>query len=120
MPVHEWYNQPTVVVYPNELLAARLTSDCLSFVGGACWRCSNISPQVGSGFNRDYWARFEKFVKDVAKRADGVYIITGPLYLPSKDVDTGKWVMKHPMIGKAAVWGRVACEMLLPGDCKFT
>lgn len=29
---------------------------------------SNISPQVGVGFNRDYWARFEKMVKDVAKR----------------------------------------------------
>ena len=28
---------------------------------------SNISPQVGEGFNRDYWARFEKFVKDTTK-----------------------------------------------------
>jgi hypothetical protein len=23
--------------------------------------------QVGPGFNRDYWARFEKFVKDAVK-----------------------------------------------------
>jgi endonuclease G len=44
---------------------------------------SNVAPQVGAGFNRDYWARFEKFVKDVAKTADGVYVVTGPLYLPS-------------------------------------
>ena len=28
---------------------------------------SNISPQVGNGFNRDYWARFEKFVRDLTK-----------------------------------------------------
>jgi DNA/RNA endonuclease G (NUC1) len=58
-----------------------------------------MSPQVGSGFNRDYWARFEKFVKDLVKRSDGVYIATGPLYLPSPDGVTGKWMMNHPMIG---------------------
>jgi DNA/RNA endonuclease G (NUC1) len=32
---------------------------------------------VGPGFNRDYWARFEKFVKDAAKVSDGVFIVTG-------------------------------------------
>jgi DNA/RNA endonuclease G (NUC1) len=26
---------------------------------------SNIAPQVGAGFNRDYWARFEQFVRDL-------------------------------------------------------
>ena len=56
--------------------------------------------QVGPGFNRDYWARFEKFIKDTAKASDGVYIVTGPLWLPQPDArGTGKWEMKHPMIG---------------------
>lgn len=62
---------------------------------------SNISPQVGPGFNRDYWARFEKFVKDAVKVSDGVYIVTGPLWLPQQDArGSGKWEMRHPMIGK--------------------
>jgi DNA/RNA non-specific endonuclease len=59
---------------------------------------SNISPQVGEGFNREYWARFEKFVRDVTKKADDVYVMTGPLFLPRPDAD-GKWWMHHPMIG---------------------
>eukprot|EP00879_Flechtneria_rotunda_P013643 GHRR01014251.1.p1 GENE.GHRR01014251.1~~GHRR01014251.1.p1 ORF type:complete len:441 (+),score=151.04 GHRR01014251.1:1605-2927(+) len=62
---------------------------------------SNVSPQVGAGFNRDYWARFEKFVKDTAKVSDGVYIVTGPLWIPQPDArGNGKWEMRHPMIGK--------------------
>jgi endonuclease G len=57
--------------------------------------------QVGPGFNRDYWARFEKFIKETAKASDGVYIVTGPLWLPQPDGrGTGKWEMKHPMIGE--------------------
>lgn len=70
---------------------------------------SNMAPQVGKGFNRDYWARFEMFInrtvvpacKDVrvelgrralarlshlgyppsASLVRQVYIVTGPLYL---------------------------------------
>jgi endonuclease G len=38
--------------------------------------------QVGGGFNRDYWARFEKFVKDVVKKSDDVYVVTGPVFAP--------------------------------------
>jgi hypothetical protein len=41
-----------------------------------------LDAQVGDGFNRDYWARFEKFVKDIVKRADDVYIVTGPVFAP--------------------------------------
>lgn len=49
----------------------------------------NVSPQVGVGFNRDYWARLEKFVRDVAKKgvADKVTVITGPLFVPSGKAD---------------------------------
>lgn len=59
---------------------------------------SNISPQVGKGFNRDYWARFERFVKTLAWNSDDVYVITGPLYVAQKTPQG--YVMHHPMIGK--------------------
>ncbi|CAK0783055.1 hypothetical protein CVIRNUC_006250 [Coccomyxa viridis] len=58
---------------------------------------SNICPQVGRGFNRDYWARFERFVSLLTRTSDDVYIVTGPLYLPSK-TPLG-YMMQHPMIG---------------------
>eukprot|EP00892_Ulva_mutabilis_P003598 jgi/Ulvmu1/160/UM001_0164.1 len=43
---------------------------------------TNMAPQVGKGFNQDYWARFEKFVKNVHKRSEAVYIVTGPIFAP--------------------------------------
>lgn len=70
---------------------------------------------MGKGFNRDYWARFERFVKDVAQRADSVYIVTGPLWLPRPDDAAGgdKWVMQHPLIGAAGLeLARAACCLL--------
>lgn len=46
---------------------------------------SNCCPQVGKGFNQDYWARFEQFIHDVVKPAcDNVYVVTGPLYLDNE------------------------------------
>uniref|UniRef100_A0A7S0RJH0 Endonuclease n=1 Tax=Pyramimonas obovata TaxID=1411642 RepID=A0A7S0RJH0_9CHLO len=59
---------------------------------------SNISPQVGNGFNRAYWARVEKFVRDLTKECSDVYVVTGPLYLPTR-TESG-WSLVHPMIGK--------------------
>ncbi|GIL54567.1 hypothetical protein Vafri_10315, partial [Volvox africanus] len=72
----------------------------------------NISPQVGAGFNRDYWARFERFVRELTNAAADVYIITGPLWLPtqsqsqSQEADKGgskggKWTLTHDWIGKS-------------------
>eukprot|EP00884_Botryococcus_braunii_P007375 jgi/Botrbrau1/16639/Bobra.0068s0058.3 len=58
---------------------------------------TNISPQVGAGFNRDYWARFERFVKTLMDTCEDVYIVTGPLYLPTK-TNTG-FQLQHPMLG---------------------
>jgi len=47
---------------------------------------SNAAPQVGKGFNRDYWARFERFVNDtVVSSCRDVYVVTGPLYLDRED-----------------------------------
>lgn len=64
---------------------------------------SNVSPQVGAGFNRDYWARLEKFVKDLTKRYDDVYIVTGPLFLPTRTTAASggiqRWRMEHDVIG---------------------
>ncbi|KAK9821107.1 hypothetical protein WJX81_006169 [Elliptochloris bilobata] len=60
---------------------------------------SNISPQVGKGFNRDYWARFERFIKQLTHTCDDVYVLTGPLYLPQRTPQG--YMMQHPMIGVA-------------------
>ncbi|KAJ5990662.1 hypothetical protein N7499_011210 [Penicillium canescens] len=59
---------------------------------------SNMCPQVGEGFNRDYWAHFETFCRDLAKKYPSVRIVTGPLYLPHKDPD-GKWRVNYEVIG---------------------
>lgn len=59
---------------------------------------TNISPQVGQGFNRDYWARFERFVQELAGRCNDVYVVTGPLFLPQPN-GKGGWSMQHPMLG---------------------
>ncbi|KAJ1885790.1 nuclease [Kickxella alabastrina] len=58
---------------------------------------TNIAPQVGKGFNRNYWASLETFVRDLTKSFDDVYCISGPLYLPKKEGD--KWVVKYEVIG---------------------
>jgi endonuclease G len=59
---------------------------------------TNVSPQVGQGFNRDYWARFERFVQQVAERCDDVFVVTGPCYLPQPG--PAGWTMNHSMLGK--------------------
>ncbi|KAJ1947365.1 nuclease [Linderina pennispora] len=58
---------------------------------------TNISPQVGKGFNRNYWADLESFVRNLTKSFDDVYCISGPLYLPHKEGD--KWFVKYEVIG---------------------
>ena len=41
-----------------------------------------MAPQVGHGFNRDYWNKLEKHVRKLTKKYSNVYVCTGPLYLP--------------------------------------
>ncbi|KAG0222785.1 mitochondrial nuclease [Mortierella sp. GBAus27b] len=60
---------------------------------------SNIAPQVGEGFNRDYWAHFENFCRTLTKKYKDVYVITGPLYLPYRDPVDNKFYIKHEVIG---------------------
>lgn len=60
---------------------------------------TNMCPQVGEGFNRDYWAHFETFCRELAvKKYPSVRIVTGPLYLPHRDPD-GKWRVNYEVIG---------------------
>lgn len=59
---------------------------------------TNMCPQVGEGFNRDYWAHFEDFCRNLTKRYPSVRVVTGPLYLPHRDPD-GKWRVNYEMIG---------------------
>ncbi|CAH0049091.1 unnamed protein product [Clonostachys solani] len=60
---------------------------------------TNMCPQVGEGFNRDYWAHFEDFCRRLTVRYPSVRIVTGPLYLPRKDPVDNKWYVKYEMIG---------------------
>ena len=60
---------------------------------------TNMCPQVGEGFNRDYWAHFEDFCRRLTLRYPSVRIATGPLYLPRRDPVDNKWYVKYEMIG---------------------
>lgn len=59
---------------------------------------SNMSPQVGDGFNRDYWAHLEDFARRLTQRYDSVRVMTGPLYLPRQDADD-KYRVLYEVIG---------------------
>lgn len=59
---------------------------------------SNMCPQVGEGFNRDYWAHFEDFCRRLTQKYPSVRIVTGPLYLPRKEAD-GKWRVSYEVVG---------------------
>ena len=60
---------------------------------------TNMCPQVGDGFNRDYWAHFEDFCRRLTHHYPSVRIVTGPLYLPRKDPKDGKWRVSYEVIG---------------------
>lgn len=59
---------------------------------------SNIAPQVGEGFNRDYWAHTEDFVRRLTGQFRDLYVFTVPLYLPRQTSD-GKWRVSYEVIG---------------------
>lgn len=60
---------------------------------------TNMCPQVGDGFNRDYWAHLEYFCRQLVGKYNSVRIMTGPLYLPKKDPVDGKFRVTYEMIG---------------------
>ncbi|KAI5964257.1 NUC1 [Candida pseudojiufengensis] len=59
---------------------------------------TNISPQIGEGFNRDYWNHFEEFVRRLTSKYDNIRVMTGPLYLPKLCKD-GKYRVEYEVIG---------------------
>ncbi|KAK0558615.1 nuclease [Tilletia horrida] len=59
---------------------------------------TNMAPQVGAGFNRDYWAHTEDFVRRLTTSFADVYVFTVPLYLPRQDPD-GKHRVTYEVIG---------------------
>ena len=60
---------------------------------------TNICPQVGDGFNRDYWAHLEDFGRRLTQSYPSVRIVSGPLYLPKRDPSDGKWRVSYEVIG---------------------
>lgn len=52
---------------------------------------SNICPQSAQ-FNREYWAKLEKYVRDLTNYYEVVEVFTGALYLPKEDADGKRWV----------------------------
>lgn len=62
---------------------------------------TNMCPQVGEGFNRDYWAHFEEFCRELvySGKYPSVRVVTGPLYLPKKDPADQKWKVSYEVIG---------------------
>ncbi|KAI5465503.1 hypothetical protein BGZ63DRAFT_411074 [Mariannaea sp. PMI_226] len=60
---------------------------------------TNMCPQVGEGFNRDYWAHLEDFCRRLTQKYPSVRIVTGPLYLPKQDPVDKKWYVKYEVIG---------------------
>jgi endonuclease G len=59
---------------------------------------TNMCPQVGEGFNRDYWSHLESFCRRLTSKYPSVRIVTGPLYLPKQHPD-GKWRVTYEVIG---------------------
>ena len=53
---------------------------------------TNMSPQVGAGFNRNYWSRLEQFVRQLTTVYADVYVLTGPLWLPKRERDGKHYV----------------------------
>lgn len=63
---------------------------------------SNISPQVGIGFNRGIWSVLEVYFRDMLKHNPEVkrlHVFTGPLYLPQVD-EQGRKFVRYQVIGK--------------------
>jgi endonuclease G len=61
---------------------------------------TNICPQCPQ-FNREYWSKFERHVRDLTQEYRHVYVITGPLYLPYQE---GKRrFVKYQVIGPGDV-----------------
>ncbi|KHJ85875.1 DNA/RNA non-specific endonuclease, partial [Oesophagostomum dentatum] len=77
---------------------------------------SNMSPQVGKGFNRDKWNDLEKYARKVAKKSLNTYILTGPLYLPRKAEDGNKYVIGANNVAVPTHFFKVILAETSPGN----
>ncbi|ORX55711.1 hypothetical protein DM01DRAFT_1335104 [Hesseltinella vesiculosa] len=74
---------------------------------------SNMSPQVGVGFNRQYWAYLENFVRSLTGTFSDVYVYTGPAFIPQKSGTT--FTMSYPVLnGNTAVPTHFYKVLLVP------
>lgn len=62
---------------------------------------SNILPQTGKGLNRTKWNALEKRARALARKHGAVWVMTGPLYLPT--VEAGEKFVKYKLIGNSNV-----------------
>lgn len=58
---------------------------------------SNMAPQVGAGFNQNYWSHIEEFTRRLTNTYDTVRVLTGPLYLPK--AENGGYTMEYKVLG---------------------
>ncbi|ORE02336.1 hypothetical protein BCV72DRAFT_54045 [Rhizopus microsporus var. microsporus] len=84
---------------------------------------SNIAPQVGPGFNRDYWAFLEKFCRDITHNFTDVYVYSGPLFLPRVNRNThalgetgirfdGRGIMSEEIVGATKLKYEMTYDMI--------
>jgi endonuclease G len=81
----------------GHLAAAANHKDCERAMGDTFY-LSNVCPQ-NQKFNRGYWARLEKHVRDITNQYGIVEVFTGPLYLPQEDATGKRWV-RYQVIGE--------------------
>lgn len=59
---------------------------------------SNMCPQCPE-FNRGYWLKLEKHVRNLTKEYANVFVISGPLYLPNFE-ENGRRYVKYEVLGE--------------------
>ncbi|XP_004521936.1 endonuclease G, mitochondrial [Ceratitis capitata] len=76
---------------------------------------TNIAPQVGKGFNHDAWNQLEIYVRELTESYGSVYVCTGPLYKPKRQLvgiatysehtrpTDEKWCVEYEVIGENTV-----------------
>ena len=59
---------------------------------------SNICPQ-NPACNRGHWAQLERYARDLTRDYENVYVLSGPLYLPTIE-ENGKRYVKYEVLGQ--------------------
>ncbi len=60
-----------------------------------------MCPQSPS-FNRGYGSKLERYVRNLTKTYQNVYVVTGPLYLSHEGCDEKRYII-YPVIGPQEV-----------------